>query len=81
MCVDRRLRRVLCLSSHCIIQSLPGLQGFVLYSVTRLRWPWVIGTIHESATLYALPVSGSPLRLGFMVSRQLLLPPQEGFPG
>ena len=68
MCVDRRKRRVLC--SVTISPSFISLVSrvFLLHSVARLHWPWVIGTTRESATLYALPASGSPSRFGFMIA-------------
>jgi hypothetical protein len=58
MCVDRRKRRVLCRKAPPFCLLLPGRQGFILHSVTRLLRPWVISTIRESATLCTLTASG-----------------------
>ena len=75
MFVDRRKRRVLCRDPF-LIRSLPGLQGFILHSVTGFHRPWVLNTDHESATLWP-----SPLRVILVGSvlwqlRQLLPPAQ-----
>jgi len=71
----RRFRSVLCSPSQAarplpypsfFSRFLPGRQGFILRSVTRLLRPWVLSTTRESATLCPLR------RIGFSSSASVL---------